>query len=463
MSTHKALHLIFRGLIDDLDCQAIVAIEMVPGLNESACDGPAPTDHGNKPYYPFEVAKGTLGIPTWACPLLFDHLHRLRKHGLPSAALPTRELMSFTQSLLILNHRDYSAWNQRKRWLLLNGTREDWHDEMRLTALVLGMRKRSSCDDVWNHRKWTLRQLQRQGDQRAYLGYLANDYVLCDQAATAYPRLYYAWTYRQFLDRSLLAALPDPEFPGALNLFDTVGESLWQAWAGTHRWLRLHVSDHSAGAYGLALTRCLTDYIDRCPLTVHHDQARRAVEGQAGPLAAFYRISQRSGGLGYATSDDQSIGLALTGCVITLHSLATRDLLRLYPTHEALWCNFRHGLALAVAFNRRHQGRLANQAANGIDWLLEGLQYHRGEVTADLAALGIVLTVPNCAPSSDAPSNARWDQLWGLSTTNTADHLAWVHTALDDTGPHQPVASGIPRTLAERYQRWLHLHEAAED
>lgn len=95
-----------------------------------------------------------------------------------------------TRVIVILNAKNYTAWNTRKDLILKSLNREDaLHFELSLINLSLG-RYPKTCE-TWAHRRWVLEKLQ--------MFDLDTESRICSKAAESHKRNYYAWSHRLYI------------------------------------------------------------------------------------------------------------------------------------------------------------------------------------------------------------------------------------------------------------------------
>ena len=101
----------------------------------------------------FAISRAAVG-QLWAAGL--QELRELRRGSLDaSSAAGRRRVHHATRAILLANTDHYTAWNARKRYLLVPG----WltpEDELRLVDLLIAKHPKSG--EAWRHRRWVLAQ-----------------------------------------------------------------------------------------------------------------------------------------------------------------------------------------------------------------------------------------------------------------------------------------------------------------
>ena len=124
-------------------------------------------------------------------------LRQLRSHATDAGVDAPRRMHHATRAILLANTDHYTAWNARKRHLLVTGL---WalDDELSLVDLLLSKHPKSG--EAWCHRRWVLSRKQSStttvGTTPAVA---AHEMDVCTAAARVYPRNYFAWTHRYWV------------------------------------------------------------------------------------------------------------------------------------------------------------------------------------------------------------------------------------------------------------------------
>ncbi|KAJ7529255.1 hypothetical protein O6H91_15G040300 [Diphasiastrum complanatum] len=105
-----------------------------------------------------------------------------------------QKLMSCTRALVLINSDHASAWNARKR-ILLMGLKDDLMAELRLTRLVLSCAPKS--EEAWAHRRWVIGCIK--GYHTVLDGVLEGDSKLIELIAERSRMNYRAWRHRCWL------------------------------------------------------------------------------------------------------------------------------------------------------------------------------------------------------------------------------------------------------------------------
>mmetsp|Transcript_6175 Transcript_6175/g.20129 ORF Transcript_6175/g.20129 Transcript_6175/m.20129 type:complete len:275 (+) Transcript_6175:80-904(+) len=178
------------------------------------------------------------------------------RHGTPTASTAT----------LLLVGDAYSAWNVRKRRRREDSDGDavdvvdDLEEELAFNAVVLKRHPKAAA--AWSHRRWLLKEGASEREELA----------LCETLALRHPRNYFAWTHRAWVAERL------GDFPGELDF--------------AARWLRSHVTDHSAAHYAASLASKLSDDDE--------ESLRRLDETHSALCASFPHLAaQSTGNLAY--------------------------------------------------------------------------------------------------------------------------------------------------------------------
>lgn len=241
-----------------------------------------------------------LGIPFASLAPLSMHAMALLAHS------PPPELMlQATRAILCVNSDQSAAWHARRHWLdrVVRPPADSAavvDAELRFVALLLTKHPKSG--DAWSHRRWLIAELRR---KRLLLlvdppQWTAAEAALCSRVADAYPRCYYAWSFRLWLLQSTVDACAslDARLAVICAELQRLGE-----------FVRRHVSDGSAynlrralikrvivecGAslfsqallrVELALTRHIIDFYPGHASVWHHRRAVVALWHAHWPLA----------------------------------------------------------------------------------------------------------------------------------------------------------------------------------
>ena len=228
------------------------------------------------------------------------------------------ELLASSAVLLLVNPAHQTGLNARKRLVLL-GCHSASH-ELRFTDALLTLREGAKQSILWHHRRWLLRRIHPLlpvpssspssssisvwGDGVDTLHDIAlppdafrAEIAVVERACEAYPRNYHAWAHRFLCAEALLSAFSFSPSPSS-------GEArlaLEEERARIRTWVERHVADYSAVQYACRLDVLLS-----------------------------------AADLGTGTG---------TGAGVGAHAL---ELVRAYPSHEALWLYLRGAVALGL-------------------------------------------------------------------------------------------------------------------
>lgn len=165
---------------------------------------------------PVHVAEDCLGLESWCVKHLYQYGHRLLQ------AKPPEEINKLLTGILLLNPDIATYWSLRRKWVPL-----DLEYELRFTLLALSVKPTSL--EVFNHRKWAI--LQSEGS--LFEQEMETVYSVTEK----YPNNYHAWQYAKTITAHFLT--------DNLNR----GKALYKQWFYSEKWLKRHVSDHSALTY----------------------------------------------------------------------------------------------------------------------------------------------------------------------------------------------------------------------
>eukprot|EP00211_Chloroparvula_japonica_P005443 CAMPEP_0119139982 /NCGR_PEP_ID=MMETSP1310-20130426/28462_1 /TAXON_ID=464262 /ORGANISM="Genus nov. species nov., Strain RCC2339" /LENGTH=364 /DNA_ID=CAMNT_0007131309 /DNA_START=162 /DNA_END=1252 /DNA_ORIENTATION=+ len=98
------------------------------------------------------------------------------------------------ECILLLNGREYWAWNRRRDRLVAEGVAPGRAAaELRFTRVV--QTRHPKAPEAWFHRRWVLQQLD-DGDAALVGTLLREELQHCERCVTAHPRNYYAYAHR---------------------------------------------------------------------------------------------------------------------------------------------------------------------------------------------------------------------------------------------------------------------------
>ncbi len=153
-------------------------------------------------------------------------LRQLRSPATDAGADTPLRMHHATRAILLANTDHYTAWNARKRHLLVTGVRA-LDDELLLVDLLLSKHPKSG--EAWCHRRWVLSRMQSGTTTSAAMAAVAaHEMDVCAAAARTYPRNYYAWTHRYWALSRLSPELAAAECNtmrqwAAINISDHAG------------------------------------------------------------------------------------------------------------------------------------------------------------------------------------------------------------------------------------------------
>ncbi|KAM5542905.1 hypothetical protein V8D89_003289, partial [Ganoderma adspersum] len=295
-----------------------ISIELLPG-DASEWLASAPPEHT-----PFLFVDNNLGVPhKLAYKAYLEAVARFRavrpRHN-ASDCSHSAELLTSSAVLLLVNPAHQTALNARKRLVLL-GTHPASH-ELRFVDALLTLRDGAKQSILWHHRRWLLRRIHPplsfpspspspfseppgHGDGVDTLHGVAlspaafrAEIAAVERACEAYPRNYHGWAHRFLCAEALVRSISASSPHGRLETF----RELEAERARVRAWVERHVADYSAMQYACRLEVLLRDH----PTT----------------------LMETEKGFGVGT-----------------HAL---ELVRAYPSHEALWLYPRGALALAL-------------------------------------------------------------------------------------------------------------------
>ncbi|XP_038159608.1 protein prenyltransferase alpha subunit repeat-containing protein 1 [Cyprinodon tularosa] len=286
---------------------------------------------------PIVLVENKLGVESWCVKFLLPYVHnklllyRQRKHWLDREAL-----VDITCTLLLLNPDFTTAWNVRKELLqcgALNPERDLYLSKLALT-------KFPKSPETWIHRRWVLQHILHQMSAVVHKAqqqveaeppdaertHLLNNHLdrlihqemkVCSDAACRYPSNYNAWSHRIWVLQHMAK--------GDIKVFHDELSSV-------HRWVSMHVSDHSGFHYRQFLLKELISDLsqssDSTGTTCCSAQHRSASPQANGELSLADS----------ASADRLSAVLQLFHQEIELCT----ELIESFPGHEALWSHRRH-------------------------------------------------------------------------------------------------------------------------
>uniref|UniRef100_A0ACD6AMN5 Uncharacterized protein n=1 Tax=Avena sativa TaxID=4498 RepID=A0ACD6AMN5_AVESA len=148
--------------------------------------------------------------------------------------------MTHSKALLILCPDLLTAWNSRKRVLLVSYDLERLKDELRLCALILSYSPKN--ESTWSHRRWVITKLAQHVQDMSEL--IDDESLLVKQIAEKSKMNYRAWRHRCWL-------IP---FMKPKQVLDELNKST--------KWTELHVADNCCFHYRRSLLLALLDSHD---------------------------------------------------------------------------------------------------------------------------------------------------------------------------------------------------------
>jgi protein prenyltransferase alpha subunit repeat containing protein 1 len=219
-----------------------------------------------------------LGVPFAAlAPLSLYAMQLLRS----APADDDRSLLSASRAILIVSADQSAAWHVRKRLLLKALSLESVDGELAFVALLLTKHPKSG--EAWSHRRWLVQLRRGRLGVPDTPAWLAAEAALCSRVADAYPRCYYAWSYRLALFMAAIDAQTRE------RLLETVHAEL-------HRlgdFVRRHVSDGSAYNMRRALLRrvaleCGASLLTQALLCVEWALTRHIIDFYPGHASVWH-------------------------------------------------------------------------------------------------------------------------------------------------------------------------------
>lgn len=307
----------------DLCCYPRNSIEILPGGIEdwttpSNVSGPSSTSNIHSPFLYLE---GNLGIPKKALYSLY-----MVAIVLFDASKSMHDICQASSSIIILtNPAHQSALNARKT-LVQNGYISPDKELAFTQALLFASGDCAKQSILWDHRRWLFRKIyppiqsmvvaqpppystrkwtSAQGLEPfplISLGDIRKEFDIIRGACDIYPRNYHAWTHWHFVVDVVYVLLSTyKECPHHLDV-------LADEFITLHRWVNVHVSDHTAIHHLCNISQVFHDLESRYPL--------RLVEKLFGVSSPNFFLAEH----------------ALT---LTLS----------YPSHESLWMYMRRAVA----------------------------------------------------------------------------------------------------------------------
>eukprot|EP01046_Picozoa_sp_COSAG06_P004222 COSAG06_NODE_175_length_21137_cov_71.560790_1_plen_364_part_00 len=265
----------------------------------------------------------------WAAGL--RELRALLRGGL--GADGPRRMHHATRAVLMANTDHYTAWNARKRHLVLPGSLTP-QDELRLVDLLLAKHPKSG--EAWSHRRWVLSRVRASAAEGSGDGDLAaaatHEMAVCAAAARSYPKNYYAWTHRYWALSRLAPELAASECDAM------------------RQWAAVNTSDHAGLHYrGSAVLLAVAPPV-QCP---------------PRPPDSVGRASSQPGRAAWQQAWEQG-----------------SELQARYPGHESMW---RHRRVLAwIAHSHAHAlGSASVDGAAELQYAASREELARAEVAKD--------------------------------------------------------------------------------
>ncbi|KAI8087856.1 uncharacterized protein B0P05DRAFT_530420 [Gilbertella persicaria] len=171
-------------------------------------------------FHPLVVIESKLGI---AKPELAVLLKQAHGRFIALDQNDSKQLEKVTRIMILLKPDNYTAMNKRKQLLLSNHI--DPKQELALIELIFTIPRHAKSSIAWYHRQWILTQFAQEMD-------IEKELKLAKVSSAAYPRNYYAWTYRTWI------LLSHCSLPRAQQEYDQ-----------TCCWIELNISDFSGLQY----------------------------------------------------------------------------------------------------------------------------------------------------------------------------------------------------------------------
>ncbi|KAG8832708.1 hypothetical protein FRC17_000854 [Serendipita sp. 399] len=296
------------------------------------------------PHEPFEFTENNLGIPKnifygiyVAAIKRFDALLATDR-----ATVDKDELQLVTGIVLLGNPGHFTALNRRKELVRRGFLSEE--DELRVTAAWQLRSEGAKSSILWHHRRWLLRR--RYSPSAVEEGTIdtldgcslpvqvfSNELAVATSASEIYPRNYHSWLHRMKCLTAISQGSEDPNIPEAYAQILRAEEFMIK------RWIESHVSDYTAMQYMCRLYAAMETH------AIQHIQTH----ADPGELLGEEKTD----------IDSKSAFSPLSHAI---------ELVRRYPTHEALWYYLRSAYASQVALGTVRQNMQELQGINEEYW-----------------------------------------------------------------------------------------------
>lgn len=236
-----------------------------------------------------------LGLAFWCLAQLYQSSFQLFQQAIEQNNW--EQIMKCSRALLIINGDCFSAWNTRRKVLLLSTTIKMIEDEFKFTSMIATKHPKSS--ELWFHRRWLLHQLVKLNNNNNVL--LSGEMVkkemqFCTRMSVLYPRNYYAWTYRKIAMEQFVCQQQQQQQQQQQLMKQVLEEELHEM----NQFMRKNISDYSCMHFIQYLLQQL--------------------------LLLLFKQSNSNN----------------SGKYLLIHQLFWNQIfLYYYPGHEALWCHRR--------------------------------------------------------------------------------------------------------------------------
>ncbi|KAE8743827.1 hypothetical protein FOCC_FOCC009537 [Frankliniella occidentalis] len=307
-------------------------------------------------------AEHTLGLQEWCVRHLYVHVYH-KVMNLKRQQRLRREDPSVLSRLLLggvlLNPDCTSLWNIRREFVVLG--RYDPFTELHINAITLSRRPKSA--EAFVYRRWILKRITADLLEAATLSSIVEEELRVSlMAADRYANNYHAWNHRMWVMSHI---------PQAQDIF-------YEEWTSSEMWVSKHVSEHSGLQYREFLLKQVDQHLDHTDiclkfhstlviflsplkhLTSHSESSKGSMLSQRLYLSIIDILDKKEPCSHCPINCSGNIFI-LQIAFLAFELLLIKELIHLYPGHEALWCHRRFVLFCFKSLAKNISGNITKE------------------------------------------------------------------------------------------------------